>query len=63
MGGYAELKEKEDAWTYRAVQAIQAKDPVEQDFAVNVAKGYRMKIDRILDNLVGEEICQVDVLA
>lgn len=64
MGGiYAELKEKEDAWTQRAVEAVQSHDVVEQDFAVNVAKGYRMKIDRILDSLVEEEICQVDVLA
>lgn len=67
MGGnktlYQQLTEKADYWTSRAVDAVQSKNVVEQDFAINVAKGYQIKIDRILDSLVGEEICQVDVLA
>lgn len=58
-----QLTEKADYWTSRAVDAVQSRNVIEQDFAINVAKGYKMKIDRILDSLVEEEPCQIDVWA
>lgn len=66
MGGnYADLQQKVDAWTSRAVEAVQRRDVIEQDFAINIAKGYQMKLDKLVEDAYvqyEEEPCQIDVL-
>lgn len=65
MGGnFADLQKKVDAWTSRAVQAVQNKASIEQDFAINIAKGYQIKLAELYDKPIEEEVGQwVDLKA
>ena len=46
---YDELIAKIDWWISRAIQAHKAHDSAGMDCALNIARGYKIKLDKFLD--------------